>query len=485
MLQENDQHPFSFRGDGRYEYDANFSMEEEIIFSMEDVESDEEVPMNVALSNIDRDYDHFLDESETPILNCRAKRQRKVSCGFFGLLTAIGIGLITLGWKVKKEYDKEVFLGNALKLKEESRHTISCRRKKSNLTFDQWMGQDMKNITALCDPEFPNQSNKVDASSHRPIKVFIMMGEANMVGAGLIHGDFEGSLEYTVSEKKRFTHLRNNEKYSSGRRWNSRNDVRYVAVREDFDVYEDGWLGIEDERNYFGLEQQFGYVMGAILDEPVLIIKSALGHNSLGGEILPPTSKEYEKDGFIYPGYGGSPQRWRNDGHPIEDRHWHAGMKYNEYVGNVKKVLHSIYKYYPGGSTYEIAGFVWWQGDSDRRASAYTEKYEENLRRLIHTLRLDFQAPKAKFVAASLGQDGYDMNKNTALVFQAQMNLASYAKYPSHVGHVATVDTRAAWRGPLHPGNEDNYDSAHYGNNAETFMEVGNAIGLAMAKLLF
>ena len=102
----------------------------------------------------------------------------------------------------------------------------------------------------------------------------------------------------------------------------------------------------------------------------------------------------------------------------------------------------------------------------------------------MKALRFDFRAPEAKFVAASLGQDGYDMRGNAALVFQAQMNLSSYEKYPNHVGHVATVDTRAAWRGPLQPGNKNDYDSAHYGNNAETFLEVGNAVGLAMAKLL-
>ena len=149
-------------------------------------------------------------------------------------------------------------------------------------------------------------------------------------------------------------------------------------------------------------------------------------------------------------------------------------------------VFGSLLIYY--GNFYFISvlcSFVWWQGDSDRRASAYAEKYEENLGRLIHALRFDFQAPEAKFVAASLGQAGYDMNKNAALVYQAQMNRSSYEKYPNNVGHVATVDTRAAWRGPLQPGNEGDYDRAHYGNNAEIFLEVGNAVGLAMAKLLF
>ena len=107
--------------------------------------------------------------------------------------------------------------------------------------------------------------------------------------------------------------------------------------------------------------------------------------------------------------------------------------------------------------------------------------------RLINALRFDFRAPRAKFVAATVGQDGYDMTGNTALVFQSQMNISSYEKYPNHIGNVATVDTRASWRGPFQPGYDGDHmykDGPNYGNNAETFLEVGNAVGLAMAKLL-
>lgn len=74
------------------------------------------------------------------------------------------------------------------------------------------------------------------------------------------------------------------------------------------------------------------------------------------------------------------------------------------------------------------------------------------------------------------------MNGHAEAVFRAQMDIGSYEKYPKHKGNVAAVDTRAAWRDSVQ--DADNYDSVHYGNNAETFLEVGNAVGLAMAKLL-
>eukprot|EP00536_Pseudo-nitzschia_multiseries_P010080 jgi/Psemu1/202318/e_gw1.296.28.1 len=437
------------------------------------------------------------------------------------------------------------------------------------MTMDEWLDQDMDNITALCDPTFPkthsshnnynshNNNNYNDPTSRAspshlpaiakaattPTKVFVLMGEANMVGAGRIHGDSEGSLEYTVAEKGRFSHLLTAEKEEEDddprkrkrkRKWTKSPNVRLVEVREDFHVYTNDWLGVNDANDYFGIEQQFGYVMGSLLNSndnddddtssktsnaqpqsqspspsPVLIAKCAHGQSSLGGEFLPPHSLMYETGGYVYPGHGQSPGRWKvgEGDHPLDvledkdkgDPDWHAGIRYDECVGNVRRILWNIGDYYPGATDYEIAGFVWWQGDSDRRSGAYTERYEGNLDRLVRGLKHDLAAPQAKFVVASLGQGGYgDSNSNTARVFRAQMNLASAMRHPHHAGSVAAVDIRAAWRGPFGDSGSDNidndfndedfdddFDGAHYGNHAETFLEVGNAVGLAMAKLLF
>jgi hypothetical protein len=51
-------------------------------------------------------------------------------------------------------------------------------------------------------------------------------------------------------------------------------------------------------------------------------------------------------------------------------------------------------------------------------------------------------------------------------------------KYPDFCGNVKTVDIRDSWR------NGTGKARGKYWNNAETFMEVGNAMGLAMAELL-
>ena len=49
-------------------------------------------------------------------------------------------------------------------------------------------------------------------------------------------------------------------------------------------------------------------------------------------------------------------------------------------------------------------------------------------------------------------------------------------KYPEFKGNVAAVYT--------HPLSKGGISGGHYGGNAETYMNVGEAMGKAMAKLL-
>ena len=66
----------------------------------------------------------------------------------------------------------------------------------------------------------------------KPVKVFILMGQSNMVGMGKIsgeskgkHGGPEGSLEAAVKEKKKYPYL-----VDQAGNWVERKDVRYVRV---------------------------------------------------------------------------------------------------------------------------------------------------------------------------------------------------------------------------------------------------------------
>ena len=54
-------------------------------------------------------------------------------------------------------------------------------------------------------------------------------------------------------------------------------------------------------------------------------------------------------------------------------------------------------------------------------------------------------------------------------------------KYPDFAGNVLTVETRDFWKDALlSPRNQD----FHYNGNAETYLNVGDALGRGMVKLL-
>ena len=165
-------------------------------------------------------------------------------------------------------------------------------------------------------------------------------------------------------------------------------------------IQQNEWLTIKGR--HIGPEIGIGHQLGNLLDEPVMILKSCIGNRSLGWDLLPPGSKQYEYEGKIYAGYKDSPGSWEKGTKP-KPIGWYAGKQYDDDIANAKKVLKDLKKYYPRARGYDVAGFFWWQGAKDCGNAAHSERYEENLVRLIQQLRKDFKAPKAKFVCATLG----------------------------------------------------------------------------------
>ena len=139
-------------------------------------------------------------------------------------------------------------------------------------------------------------------------------------------------------------------------------------------------------------------------------------------------------------------------------------------------VLAELDKHYPGAKGYEIAGFFWWQGDKDRYNPVHASRYEQNLVHFIKTLRKDFDAPNAKFVCATLGQTQKGAEGNEGLILDAMFAVdGKSGKYPEFKGDVSTVYTN-----PVSMGGSSN---GHYGGNAETYMNVGEAMGKAMVEM--
>ncbi|MEC9010654.1 MAG: sialate O-acetylesterase, partial [Planctomycetota bacterium] len=265
--------------------------------------------------------------------------------------------------------------------------------------------------------------------------------------------------------------------------WTERKDVRNVRVMgsglRGMRRFNNEWMTIKGGK--IGPEIGIGHHVGQAVDAPVLILKSCIGNRALGWDLLPPGSEGFEFTDskgvtWIHPGYKGTPERWVKGTEP-KKINWYAGMQYDGDIARAKKVLAELDKYYPGAKKYEIAGFFWWQGDRDRRSAALSSRYEKNLVHLIKQLRKDFNAPTAKFVCASLGQTKKGVTDGGGEILDAMLAVdGKSGKYQEFRGNVASVYS--------HPLSKGGSSGGHYSGNAETYMNVGEAMGRAMVDLL-
>jgi len=336
--------------------------------------------------------------------------------------------------------------------------------------------------SALRAADLPRPDDK-PADMSKPVKVFILMGQSNMLGFGKIAGDKEGSLEHAVKTEKLYPFL-----VDDAGNWTERKDVRNVRVMVGrgggMGVHNNEWMTIKGKA--VGPEIGIGHHVGNVLDEPVMILKSCIGNRSLGWDLLPPGSESFEFTGmdkktkkemtWTYAGYKQSPDKWEKGTEP-KPIGWYAGKQYDDDTANAKKALEELGTYYPDATKFEVAGFAWWQGDKDRYDAAHAERYEKNLVQLIKSLRKDFNAPNAPFVLATLGQTKKGDAGNDGKILDAMLAVdGESGKYPEFKGNVATVYTH-----PLSMGGASN---GHYGGNAKTYMNVGLAMGEAIVGLL-
>jgi len=198
------------------------------------------------------------------------------------------------------------------------------------------------------------------ADMTKPVQVFILMGQSNMLGFGKVAGaDKEDTLEYATKSAGLYPYL-----VDDAGNWTTRNDVRNVRVMVGrgggMGVHDNEWLTIKGKA--IGPEVGIGHQLGHLIDAPVMVLKSC--------------------------------------------------------------------------------------------ASA-----------------------TAPFVLATLGQTKQGDGGNDGTILDAMLAVdGESGKHPEFKGNVATVYTN-----PISKGGASN---GHYGGNAQTYMNVGEALGEAMVKLL-
>lgn len=317
-------------------------------------------------------------------------------------------------------------------------------------------------VPALFAQDLPDPDGK-PADMSKPVQVFLIMGQSNTLEMGKVTDELKVKYPFLVDD--------------SGE-WTIRKDVRNVSVmqkRGNMSVYRNDWLTIGGKK--IGIEIGAGHQLGNAIDAPVMILKSSIGNRSLGWDLLPPGTPGYTHEGQKIPGYKET-FKSKTDKTVVpyveggDTLQWYGGKQYDDDVSNAKKILADLDKYYPGAKEYEVAGIIWWQGDKDMRNPAHVAKYEENLGNLLAALRKDFNSPKAKFVCASLGQtDASDTESGHGKILQA---MKSFAASSDDIGFVYSKPLLGG------PGSS----SGHYSGNAQTYMNVGLALGEKMAELV-
>ncbi|MFC1806513.1 sialate O-acetylesterase [Planctomycetota bacterium] len=295
----------------------------------------------------------------------------------------------------------------------------------------------------------------VGQAGNGQVKVFILAGQSNMEGHGVIKGrpGQKGTLE-TLSQDPasaaRYKHL-----LDKDGNWVVRDDVwiSYYTTKAKLAI------GNSAAKNAIGPELAFGWAVGDYFDDKVLLIKFGPGGTSLAGPWRPPSS-------------GPAGDRPRGPG---------VGDQYDKMIAGVKKQLENLKADFPDydGKGYEIVGVGWHQGWNDGCSANDVAEYEKNMANFIRDVRNDLGVPKLPFVIGGSGFGGWGQRIPRRLgIMKAQAAMGGYDEFK---GNVKYVETRSFFRdGPVSP-RPIRY---HWCCNAESYYLIGDAMGKAMVELL-
>ena len=297
------------------------------------------------------------------------------------------------------------------------------------------------------DPLNAEESGKIAGKG--PVRVFILAGQSNMAGNGVVFADDandynggKGNLVWSMEHSKSAEKMKHLKNPQGG--WVVRDDV-VVSYKVD-DKVRKGGLTVGYTTfgggSHIGPELEFGNVIGDYLDEPVLLIKTAWGGKSLYVDFRPPSS-------------GGA-----------------TGPYYKMMIGEVREALAEL-----KGQKYELAGFVWMQGWNDMCTEEAIPEYADNLVNLVKDLRAEFKTPNLPVVVGELGNGGPATEPGGMADFRKQQE-----KGTRRIKNAVFVKTSQCARpADMSPNVSHGH---HWFGNAESYFLVGEALGQGMKGLL-
>lgn len=206
----------------------------------------------------------------------------------------------------------------------------------------------------------------------RPVMVYLLAGQSNMVGSGTPKSDLPKELQAPQA------------------------DVEFYHAAGPGPLQENAWVPLQPGSTVdFGPEVTFGRsIADRFPSERVALIKYAVGNTDLA-------------------------RKWDPD----------TGQLYRAFAKTAKAGLKALAD---RGDTYEIAGMVWMQGESDSAYPEMAAAYETNLTALIARVRRDFDVPDLPFVIGRIYIGVHKGFRNDKQVRTAQ-------------AAVAQRDGKAAW----------------------------------------
>ena len=299
-------------------------------------------------------------------------------------------------------------------------------------------------------------------SAANPLKVYILAGQSNMEGhAKLSSFDHIGMDPKTAPILKEM-------RGASG---------EPVELEDVWITYrtgkEEGQAGVGKLTSGFGArrvstedggkigpEFTFGIYTRKLVNEPILIIKTAWGGKSINTDFRPPSAGPYEFNEKQL-------ETFKKQGKDIAtmkaERNAKVGRYFRMMMEHVRSVLADPGKIHPGYNAkdgYELGGFVWFQGwndmvDSgtypDRGKKGGYDQYSEVMAQFIRDVRSGLNSPNLPFVIGVMGAGGptdlygprQQRYKNIHQYFRDSM--AAPASLPEFRGNVTAVLTEKYW----------------------------------------
>jgi len=294
----------------------------------------------------------------------------------------------------------------------------------------------------------------------KPLKVFILAGQSNMEGHGHVR-----VLDYMGDDPVSAPLLAKMKAPSGDHRMIKDVWISYLTGvkgridgenREVFGQLTAGF-GAQWGRDYskpgekIGPELAFGITMQEGLKQPVLIIKTAWGGQSIHTDYRSPRSGPYEpsKEDIARGKFETDEQKAT-----LKAK---TGARYRQMIDHVKFVLGDIKRVYPGydpDAGYELGGLVWFQGfndmvgrnvyplvDADSPAPRFAN-YTKWFGNFVRDVRKDLSAPTLPFVIGVMGVGGKNPNDGNR-DFRASQ--AAVAEIPEFKGNVLAVPTAPYW----------------------------------------